>query len=94
MFYFVIFYRIYPKYSDGRGGGIQLMTVWYFVAQGLSLLPSQYDLNNVLRDVKHQIIIIWTDRPEQIYPDQIRQIAAWIYTECHLSRIFSTRLSC
>ena len=35
------------------GGGIQVMTVWCFVAQSLHItLPlSQYDLNNVERDI-------------------------------------------
>ena len=40
--------------SNLVGGGIQLMTVQCFIAQSLS---SRYDLNNVERDVKNQIII-------------------------------------
>ena len=41
--------------------GIQLMTVRRFTAQNLSLSPfclSQYDFNNVERDIKDQTIII------------------------------------
>ena len=36
------------------------MTVWRFIAQSFTIIPpsSSYDLNNVERDVKHQIIII------------------------------------
>ena len=40
-------------------GRVQLMIVYYFIAQSLSLSPllsSRYALNDVDRDVKHQII--------------------------------------
>ena len=42
-------------------GGILHMTLWPFIAQSLSLShfpSSKYDVNNVEKDVKHQIIII------------------------------------
>ena len=44
------------------GGGIRFKTVWCFIAQSLLLyitLPlSRYDLINVERDIKHEIIFI------------------------------------
>ena len=41
--------------SIPTGGGIQLMTVWHFITQNLSLSPFDHlDMtNNVERDVKH-----------------------------------------
>ena len=41
--------------SNPTWGGIQLITIWHFIAWSLTLY--EYDLNNVERDVKHQIII-------------------------------------
>ena len=54
-------YHVVPD-SVPVGNGIQLMTVRHIITLSLSLSPfhrlSQYDLNNVERDVKHQTIII------------------------------------
>ena len=41
--------------SNPADDRIQLMTVWSFI---ITLSLSRYDLNNVERDVKHQISII------------------------------------
>ena len=41
--------------SNPAGAGIQLMTVPRFIAHFIDILPSsQYELNNVEMDVKHQ----------------------------------------
>ena len=46
-----------PSLNPARGG-IKLMTVWYFIAQPvIIILPlSQYDFNNVEKDIKHQTV--------------------------------------
>ena len=63
-----VLFRILPT-SDHKarslnpagGGGIQSRTVWHFICSEpfiITFLSSQYDLDSIERDVKHQIIII------------------------------------
>ena len=47
------------KYNQSTWDGIQLLSVWHLIAQPFFIIlpSSRYDLNNVERDVKYQIII-------------------------------------
>ena len=58
-------YKVLDSHPSGRG--IQLM-VLHCIEPFINTLPSsQYDLNKVERDIKHQIIIIWATPWEDIF---------------------------